>query len=293
MSLLRYKIVEDGYFLPRGLVADFDLVYDAHGRLIRESILRRRGGRLRVIPSRAPSLLPPQFVRGRTRTVTENLVFLGPYDFRHYGHWITEGLARFWYLLRHRGEDVEAAVAPGTIPPGRHRSPTGSSRTWHVAFDAFRLARRRLSGATRAKRIIVPDCSMQNRGYIHSEHLDTTRKIARHVLGDEHVAACEVPVSLSRTKLASAPKTGRAPKRFDGELEVEQYYAARGCRVVHPESLSLRDRVRLFNAHDVFIGIQGSAFHTGLFRIRRKRAAHLICAAPGVRRLTIANFWMR
>lgn len=26
MSLLGYKIVEDGYFLPRGLVADFDLV---------------------------------------------------------------------------------------------------------------------------------------------------------------------------------------------------------------------------------------------------------------------------
>ena len=62
---------------------------------------------------------------------------------------------------------------------------------------------------------------MQNRGYIHSEHLDTARKIARHVLGDEHVAACEVPVYLSRTKLASAPETGRGPRRFDGELEIE------------------------------------------------------------------------
>lgn len=122
---------------------------------------------------------------------------------------------------------------------------------------------------------------MQNRGYVHSEHLDTTRKIACHVLGDEHVAACEVPVYLSRTKLASAPKMGRAPKRFDGELEIEQYYAARGCRVVYPEPLSLRDQVRLFNAHDVFIGIHGSAFHTGLFRLRRKRAAHLYLYSAG------------
>ena len=277
MSLLRYKIVEDGYFLPRGLgAADFDLVYDTHGRLVRESILRRGGGgRPELIYSRTPSLLPPQFVRGHTRTVTESLVFLGPYDFRHYGHWITEGLARFWYLLRHRGENVEAAAAPDTIPPGVYRSSTGPFREWHVAFDAFRLARRVLPGVTLAKRIIVPDCSMQNRGYIHSEHLDTTRKIARHVLGDEQVATDEAPVYLSRTKLASAPETGRAPKRFDGELEVEQYCAARGCRVVHPESLSLRDQIRLFNAHDVFIGIQGSTFHTALFRLRRKRAVHL------------------
>lgn len=281
MSLLGYKIVEDGYFLPRRLVADFDLVYDAHGRLVRESLLRRRGGRSERIISRAPSLLPPQFVRGRTRTVTESLVFLGPYDFRHYGHWITEGLARFWYLLRHRGEDVEAAAAPDTIPPGVYRSSTGPFREWHVAFDAFRLARRVLPEATWVKRIIVPDCSMQNRGYIHSEHLDTTRKIARHVLGDEHVAACEAPVYLSRTKLASAPETDWPARRFDGELEIKQYYAARGCRVVHPESLSLRDQVRLFNAHDVFIGIQGSAFHKGLFRLRRKRAVHLYLCRAG------------
>ena len=116
---------------------------------------------------------------------------------------------------------------------------------------------------------------MQSQGYIHSEHLDTTRKIARHVLGDERVAACEAPVYLSRTKLASAPETGRGSRRFDGELEIEQYCAARGCRVVQPESLSLREQVRLFNAHDVFIGIQGSAFHTALFRLRRKRAVHL------------------
>ena len=285
MSLLGYKIVEDGYFLPRGLVADFDLVYDSHGRLIRESLLRRWGGyRPQGVILRGPSLLPSQFVRGRTRTVAESLVFLGPYDFQHYGHWITEGLARFWYLLRHRGEDVEAAAAPGTIPPGRHRSSTGPFRAWRSAFDAFRLARRVLPGAARAERIIVPDCSMQNRGYVHSEHLDTTRKIARDVLGDEHVAACGVPVYLSRTKLASAPETGRAPRRFDGELEIEQYCAARGCRVVHPETLSLRDQVRLFNAHDVFIGIRGSAFHTALFRIRRKRAVHLyLCSAKPTR----------
>ena len=292
MSALGYRIVEDGWFLPRGVVSHFDLVYDADGRLVPESTLRRGEDTM----SRAPLRLPPRVTRSGPRTVAESLVFLGPYDFEHYGHWATEGLARFWYLGRHPGDDVEAAVAPDTADDDARRRLTGDFREWRIAFEAFRTRRRILHGATRARRIVVPDCSIRNRGYVHREHLDVTRKIAGHLLGDERPAACAVPVYLSRTRLerrtrlksalklpplkSSPLKLPPVPRRFDGELEIEQYCAARGFRIVHPEYLSLRDQVRLFNAHDVFIGIQGSAFHTSLFRLRRKRVCHIyLCGA--------------
>ena len=39
--------------------------------------------------------------------------------------------------------------------------------------------------------------------------------------------------------------------------------------------MSLREQVRLFNSHKVFLGIQGSAFHTTLFRVGNERAHHV------------------
>ena len=285
MSALGYRIVEDGWFLPRGLVSDFDLVYDAGGRLVPESTLRRGKSPGDTI-SQAPLQLPPRFARSRTRTVAESLVFLGPYDFEHYGHWTTEGLARFWYLLRHPGDGVEAAAAPDRAVADRLRWLTGDFREWRIAFDALRTGRRVLRGGTRAMRIVVPDCSMRNRAYVHREHLDVTRAIAGHVLGDQRPVAREAPVYLSRTRLGrrtglkSVLKRRPVSRRFDGELEIEKYCEAQGFRIVHPDWLSLSDQIRLFNAHDVFIGIEGSAFHTSLFRLRRKRACHIyLCSA--------------
>lgn len=96
-----------------------------------------------------------------------------------------------------------------------------------------------------------------------------TRKIASHLLAGERPPSDPTPVYLSRTK---ARHTSRV---FHGELEIEDYCRRRGFRIVYPERMSLRRQVRLFNAHNVFLGIQGSAFHTTLFRVGDETAHHV------------------
>lgn len=34
-----------------------------------------------------------------SRSDETSVVFLGMFDIKHYGHWLTDGLSRFWYLL--------------------------------------------------------------------------------------------------------------------------------------------------------------------------------------------------
>ena len=287
MNALAYKVVEDGWFVPRGLLSEFDLVYDADGALVPESTLQRDDPG--EVISRAPSRLPPGLACARA--VAGHLVFLGPYDFGHYGHWTTEGLARFWYLLRHAEERGAAATVPQPAYVEGLRRLVGYFRDWRIALDAFQPEKAVLRGSTKADRIIVPECSMRNRAYVRPVHLEVARKIAATLVGDEWPAASEVPVYLSRTRLK--PSLGRlsrrvlpgkihmGPRRFDGELAVEKYCRSRGFRIVHPQQLSLADQVRLFNTHDVFIGIEGSAFHTSLFRLRKERACHIYLRSAG------------
>ena len=287
MSGVAYRVVEDGWFVPRGLVSQYDLVYDAACALVHESTLQRGKPPSQMI-SQAPSRLPPRLARATRKTISESLVFLGPYDFRHYGHWITEGLARFWYLLQ-CPEEYKVATVPESAAIDMLRRRAGIFSGWRVAFDAFQTRKVALRSSVRVERIVVPDCSMRNRAYIRPAHLDVTRKIAATLLGDERPVPSDVPVYLSRGRLNPNPSRWawallggiqRARRRFDGELAVEKYCKGRGIKVVHPEYLSFADQVRLFNTHDIFIGIEGSAFHTSLFRLSQERACHIyLCSA--------------
>ena len=96
-----------------------------------------------------------------------------------------------------------------------------------------------------------------------------TQKIARYLLGDKLPARIATPVYLSRTMAKHTSRT------FANEREIEEFCRKRGFKIVHPEQLSLRDQVKLFNSHDVFVGVQGSAFHSALFRVVDRRVHHV------------------
>ena len=113
----------------------------------------------------------------------------------------------------------------------------------------------------KAPLIIVPRCSIELGLTLHAAHLEVTRTIARHLLRDGATKQNARPVYLSRTRLRSSGRT------ILGEEAVEQYCRSRGFLVVHPERMSLRNQVQLFNTHETFVGVLGSAFHSTLFRL--------------------------
>ena len=129
MRQLQCRVVEDGYFVPGGLVSRQDLVYDANRALVVESTLWRKqtSGWVNHLASEAPPVLPRHRFEPRTE---HTLLFLGPYRTPRYGHWITEGLARFWYLLQTAEADADRPRVPVKSVSIRNRlarvSPQGS-----------------------------------------------------------------------------------------------------------------------------------------------------------------------
>src|SRR5438270_3385218 len=58
--------------------------------------------------------------------------------------------------------------------------------------------------------------------------------------------------------------------------EIEYILQPEGVRIVHPEELDLAEQIKLMNAHDRLCGSVGSALHTGLFALSRKRIVYLV-----------------
>ena len=251
------QLVEGGYFAPRGILGAEDLIYDANRQLVSDSVTRRRT----PLDSQPPLVLPPDL---KVREVSNSLLFIGHfYDTQGYGHWITEGLARFWFLLRHQLDGARIPCAGFSVPRSIVRA-VFKFQGWRHAFRVFGVTRTdRLvcRSVVKAPLIIVPRCSVELGLTLHAAHLEVTRTIARHLLRDGATKQNARPVYSSRTRLRYSERT------ILGEEAVGQYCRSRGFLVVHPERMSLRNQVQLFNTHETFVGVLGSAFHSTLFRL--------------------------
>lgn len=271
MHALECRIVQNGIFVPAGVVSKFDLVYDEELCLVHESTLRRGRYKSEDV-SRAPLTLSDAYAAHQI-PLNEKVIFLGWYDVAHYGHWLTEGLARYWYLLLDGNNRDFKIPATWTARRGlrifRDRVLQPEKTHYPVAFSAFDLRADRFRPVLKPRRfseIHVPRCSMINRCEIHEPHLDVTRKISRYVSGKDYFPSDSRPVYLSRSRLVNS---GR---RFLNEGPIEKYCKDNGCLVVYPEQLSLAVQIAIFNTHDVFIGFAGSSFHSILFRQSSARA---------------------
>ncbi len=265
MSMLKCRIVTDGIFVPAGMVSKFDLVYGSDLSLVEESALRRGEGK-----SEDTSLVPPESLPARliasNSIVDERLIFLGSYDVSHYGHWLTEGIARYWYLLSENRGRFKVGLTWNRrqiLRRIRDRMLHHKTTHWPAATRAFNLRAQdfvRIGKPMRFSEIHIPQCSMVNRREIHGPHLDVTRKIAAYVTNGRTFVPDTRPVYLSRTKLK---KRGRS---YLNEEPIEAACRGMGFRIVHPERLSLARQIEIFNSSDVFAGFVGSAFHSIMFR---------------------------
>ncbi len=279
-SELKVTSVPHGIFVPSGTISKFDLVYDHNLNLVTESTLLRGPNASKDV-SRAPNHLDKKVLR-YSKTAQCSMIFLGNYDVSHYGHWLTEGLSRFWYFLDHPVSDIkvpEAANVRKILIRLRNRLLYSNSFHWQAAFKAFGIRSQnveRWPAAFCADEILVPEPSMVNLSHLHGEHLRVTQHIARHLIGDKILVRDERPLYLSRTQLK------RSVHSFVGEHSIEEYCRNSGFRIVYPERLSLREQIEMVNSHDTFVGLLGSAFHSLMFRLPG-RPARCIYLSSGQR----------
>jgi hypothetical protein len=192
-----------------------------------------------------PAVLPPE-QRGGT-WLTGRTLYLGPF-MNQYGHFITEGLSRYWK------QDV-GPIDHVVAYPFVHRNGNIQIEDFHrylaglldVPIDRMAILR----SQTVFDEIVVPE-QLWRRNVQVNAHMRTVyeRIRARHV-GTR---------SSGRLFLSRA-----ASKRLGNPLAVEEVFASFGFRVIYPEQVPIAEQLALYANCEVLASLSGSGMHNCLF----------------------------
>ena len=196
-----------------------------------------------------------------------SMVYMGPL-FGQYGHFLTETIARLWYVVETKYEgSLLFHGAEDQLNLGFVKS----------FFELLGISRDRLltfNAPTRLENVVVPYPSMSNRAEIFRCHQWVTKLVTETQLKSRTRESSSQPLFFSRTRL----KAGRS--RYYGEEKLERYLKKKQVLIVDPQTLDLQTQIELVNRHDTIIGIQGSALHNLLFSLDPKKVLYL-CSNPG------------
>lgn len=258
------RIDETPGFAPlRDVVAlpDYDSLYGLDGRRLdvtrRVNIPEDIGSRHARERDDTASLAtePPQIeVPADLDVVEEPVVFVGAI-WPHYGHFITDGMARLWALDRVKGMPLLVQ----SRPPVTHHGQAYI----HEIHRRLGLAERGLITPTRPtlfKKVLAAKSAFQHTFRLYDCHRNPHAHVARSILAEDGAAASgPSKVYLTRSLLKAHERSASE------EIELEDRLRREGFEIVAPERVAFADQVRMFNSATWIAGTIGSAFHTCLF----------------------------
>lgn len=219
-------------------------LYDSEGRRVDFS-LRVGGIGGDQAASIDPAILPPE-QRGGT-WLTGRTLYLGPF-MNHYGHFITEGLSRYWkqdigpvdhvvgYPFMHNNGNI--------LIEEFHRHLAG---LLEVPIDRMAILR----GQTVFDEIVVPEQLWPNNVHVNAQMRSVYERIrARHV---------------GRKPSGRLFLSRFASRRLGNPLAVEEIFASFGFRVVYPERVPIAEQLALYANCEVLASLSGSGMHNCLF----------------------------
>lgn len=190
--------------------------------------------------------------------IDEPVVFRSMF-MKHWGHFLLESTARLWPDVSHpelSGLPTLYAMAYG------ERSIDGRFAQFLDLAGVSLLPPIEPGRRVRLAKCYIPSPTFSLGTFAHPAHLEAPHRVARRLVGEP--SRDDRPVYLSRT---DPELRGHAQRRMRNEIDLETALAERGVRIVHMQELSLAEQIELINAHRVFIGGWGSAFHNLLFSL--------------------------
>lgn len=240
-SVVYYNVV----YIP-----EFRSLYRTDGSKIKDSVLCR-GQNQRDVSGSPDNIQVPVGLR----EYADRMIYVGQAHVPHYGHLLTEGIARLWITASNSHERL---LCHDTFI----RHPL-RSYAFDAMYQTLALKSRLISFSrpTLLREVVIPLPAFINLNRAYTAHRLVPETLASIMLGDGHIIKTDQPAYLSRTKL---PKTVR---QINGEMELETQLRAKNWAVYYPEQLTLDQQVNLFNRHNVIVGCSGSSLHNMVYRI--------------------------
>lgn len=198
--------------------------------------------------------------RDPERVIEDEVVYLGWY-IDHFGHFLLESTARMWFLDQ---------IDPATKVVFHIERPFEPDRVEARLLESFGIPPDRLlllDTPARLRRVIVPEPLYEMSHRAHERMAEPHRGVARTIAST--FGEFEQPVYLSRRLLSPHYR------QLIGETMLEDILRENGFLIVHPETMSMADQIRIVNSHrDVFTDA-GTACYLSLFALRPNRL-HLL-----------------
>lgn len=172
----------------------------------------------------------------------------------HYGHFITETLAKWWPLATNEPfdgyvvhlHDVRMLDWPYVTA---FLAAAGIERS-KLVFSC--------NGPLRIEEIVLPQSSIQLESHVFRHFRLTCLHLAR-TLGVASAQPSNQPLYVSRMALK------KGVYRYSGEGLIEDFMRKKGARIVYPETMTLREQYAAFTQHSRIFGVTGSAMHNVVF----------------------------
>lgn len=241
-------------------------IYDATGNLIPESCLRR-GALERPEYPHAP-LRRISLPAAEQAPQLDTVVFVPYAGFNHFGHLLTEAAAWLGSLLDPSSDVHEQASSTAIILlGGRSVNDPADVRKLLDLPEGIVRSTRSLGGMTRCRRVLIPSPSMINRHGISRRHFAAVKRLVDRwfALSAEDVRDIETArLSAEHRGTKTYLSRSRLPmdfRRVQGEALLEQELASQGWKIIHPETLSIRDQLIELASSRCLAGSIGSALH--------------------------------
>lgn len=181
-----------------------------------------------------------------TNTISESVIFAGAL-YVHYGHFLLDSLARYWYIKEHPNIPIIWLV--------RHALPTKMHKEF---FSLFNITNKMyfVDEPTLIKDIIVPDPSAITATAIRDSKFYPEYFDSLAILDGKEITHGK-KIWISRKDLTKG--------KILNEPILEHFLKKDGWEIYTPQNHSIADQINTYATAERIAGIDGSAFHTLLF----------------------------
>lgn len=175
-------------------------------------------------------------------------VLYGGILINHFGHFLVEGLSRFWYWVQNKEKNFDVVFFN---PKHKKIIP----QFWEF-MEILGISKNKVhivSSVTRYRRVYVPEVSHQISTYYHKEFLLPFSYISSKI-----AASDSDKIYLSRTKFNNGTLCM-------GEELLEKVFKENGYQILYPEQMSLKTQISYIKGAKEIAGVIGTATHLEVF----------------------------